>query len=91
MDLEVGRKYRIRMKSAGRQRGSIPGLSQKGSLVFFLESIVAGVGTRHFVFRAKEGWKLSLSDWDITEEYEIRKACCCRRREDEPLETAGDA
>jgi len=72
LELEIGAKYRIRAKSQGPHFGPIPGLSQEDPLTAFLESVERGFRTRHFLFRSRAGWRISLSDWEIAREYEIK-------------------
>jgi hypothetical protein len=74
MELEIGGKYRIRAKSQGSHFGPIPGLSQEDPLTVFLEGVERGFRTRHFLFRSRAGWRISLSDWEVLQGFEIREA-----------------
>ena len=71
MDLEIGGKYRIRLKSTKSHHGPVPGSASKKQLTVSLEQIVPGFRMRHFLFRSGEGWLISLSEWEIEQEYEI--------------------
>jgi hypothetical protein len=70
--LEVGKKYRIRKNTTGPRFGPIPGLSQDDPLTAFLEAVQRGFRTRHFLFRSRSGWRISLNDWEVEREYEIK-------------------
>lgn len=70
--LEVGKKYRIRAKIPGQKAGPIPGLSSGDPLTAFLIGVEQGFETRHFLFRSRAGWRISLNDWEVEREYDIK-------------------
>jgi hypothetical protein len=70
--LEIGQKYRIRAKNNGQKSNPIPGLSSGDPLTAFLIGVERGFETRHFLFRTRTGWRISLNEWEVAREYDFK-------------------